>query len=322
MQRNLQKLILKHNRFLMRNKLTQHIKTVSQFHQVLGLPKPEHPLVSVINLDTISFLPRKENLSLFIDFYLIFFKKTLSGSAKFKYGQNPFDFEEGMLGFMAPNQVCTIEVNEGVNYKGWTLLVHPDFLWNTSLAKTIKHYDFFDYSVNEALHLSEKEEIILTNILKFIEQEYHTNIDKFSDTVIVSQLELLLNYSERFYHRQFLTRKKANHQILNRLENLLTAYFDSSDLVEKGVPTVQLVAETLNVSPNYLSSLLKVLTGRSTQQHIQDKLIEKAKEKLSSTNLTVSEIAYELGFEFPQSFSHLFKSKVKLSPLEFRARFN
>jgi AraC-like DNA-binding protein len=172
------------------------------------------------------------------------------------------------------------------------------------------------------LFLSEKEETTITGIIKNIEQEYHSNIDKFSQDVIIAQLELLLTYAERFYHRQFLTRKITNHKILNRLEDTLTEYFNGDALSQKGLPTVQYIADTLNISPNYLSDLLKVLTGQSTQQHIHDKLIEKAKEKLSTTDLSVSEIAYELGFEHPQSFSKLFKTKTKLSPLEFRQSFN
>jgi len=200
--------------------------------------------------------------------------------------------------------------------------VHPDFLWNTPLAKSLKQYEYFDYSVHEALFLSEKEEITIIGLMQNIQQEYHSNIDKFSQNVMIAQLELLLNYADRFYHRQFITRKITNHKILNRLEDMLNEYFNSDDLIKKGLPTVQHIAATLNVSPNYLSGLLKTLTGQSTQQHIHDKLIEKAKEKLSTTDLSVSEIAYELGFEHPQSFSKLFKTKTNFSPLEFRQSFN
>jgi AraC-like DNA-binding protein len=202
------------------------------------------------------------------------------------------------------------------------LLVHPDFLWNTPLAKTIKQYEYFDYSVNEALFLSEKEETTVTGIIQNIEQEYRSNIDKFSQDIIIAQIELLLRYAERFYQRQFITRKITNHKLLDRLEDILADYFNSDALAKKGLPTVQYIAGELNVSPNYLSSLLKVLTGQSTQQHIHNRLIEKAKEKLSTTDLTVSEIAYELGFEHSQSFSKLFKSKTSLSPLQFRESFN
>ena len=308
----------------MTNTLPVRIKTISQYHQFMGLPKPEHPLISVINLDSITREPTNEPLKLnFIyDFYSIYLKRI--SNATFKYGQQESDFDEGILFFMAPNQTLAIEVEKGVKIKssGWMIFIHPDFLWNTTLAKTIKQYEYFDYSINEALYLSAKEEKKIIGIIKNIRQEYQLNIDKFSQQIIISQIETLLNFSERFYHRQFITRKKVNHQILNRLEDVLTKYFNNDDLIEKGVPTVQFIAETLNISPNYLSDLLKVLTGQSTQQHIHNKLIEKAKEKLSTTDLSISEIAYELGFEHPQSFTKLFKSKTSFSPLEFRNSFN
>lgn len=202
------------------------------------------------------------------------------------------------------------------------LLIHPDFLWNTPLAKLMQQYEYFSYAVHEALHLSEKEESMIINIMQNVAQEYHSNIDKFSQDVIIAQLELMFTYADRFYNRQFITRKITNHQIVGRLENILSDYFNSDDLIKKGIPTVQYIADALNVSPNYLSGLLKVLTGQSTQQHIHDKLIAKAKEKLSTTSLSVSGIAYELGFEHPQSFSKLFKNKTNLTPIEFRQSFN
>jgi|ERR1022692_63301 AraC-like DNA-binding protein len=298
------------------------IKTISQYHHVMGLPKPEHPLISVINLESIKHSPGNEPKSLVFDFYSISLKRNFNG--KIKYGQQEYDFDEGVMFFISPGQVFGIEVNKDEELKrsGWLLLVHPDFLWNTLLAKTIKQYDYFDYSVNEALFLSEKEETTIISIMQNIQQEYHSNIDKFSQDVIIAQLELLLTYADRFYHRQFITRKITNHKILNRLGDILTEYFRGDALAKKVLPTVQHVAEALNVSPNYLSGLLKLLTGQSTQQHIHDKLIEKAKEQLSTTDLSVSEIAYELGFEHPQSFSKLFKTKTNLSPLEFRQSFN
>lgn len=298
------------------------IKTISQYHQIIGLPKPEHPLISVINLESFKQVPLSEPISLVFDFYSISLKKNFN--TKFRYGQQSYDFDEGSMFFMSPNQVFGIGISKDEPFErsGWLLLIHPDFLWNTPLAKTIKLYEYFSYSANEALHLSEKEEAIITNIVQIIEQEYHSNIDKFSQDIIISQLEVLLNYSERFYNRQFITRKITNHNILNRLEDLLTAYFTGDALASKGLPTVQFIADTLNVSPNYLSALLKSLTGQNTQQHIHDKLIEKAKEKLSTTDLSVSEIAFELGFEHSQSFSKLFKNKTNFSPVEFRQTFN
>jgi AraC-like DNA-binding protein len=306
----------------MEQRQTKRIKSISEFHGLRGLPKPEHPLISVVDYSKLQRPADISETNLVFDFYMISAKRGIN--AKMKYGQQQYDFDEGVMFFVSPNQVFRIEPepNSSTERTGWMLLIHPDFFWNTPLTKTIKQYDFFDYSVNEALFLSDKEEKTLNDIIDNIKQEYHANIDKFSKQIINSQIETLLNYSERFYNRQFITREKVNHQILDRLEKLLADYFNSEDLITKGLPTVQYVADTLNVSKKYLSSLLKVLTGQSTQQHIHDKLIDKAKEKLSTTDKTISEIAYELGFEHLQSFSKLFKIKTQLSPLEFRQSFN
>jgi AraC-like DNA-binding protein len=300
------------------------IKSISEYHRHLNLPKPEHPLISVINFDDVQHLDHSNPINLVFDFYCIALKRM--NGVKYKYGQLNYDFEDdGVLFFLSPNQVLSIEnIGSEIPPKlsGWMLLIHPDFIWNTSLVKSIKQYDFFDYSVNEALFLSEKEEKTLNGIVEKIRQEYQSNIDNFSKKIIVTHIENLLSYCERFYTRQFITREKANHQILERLEKLLTDYFNNDDLISKGLPTVQYVSDKLNVSVSYLSRLLKVLTGQTTQQHIHDKLIEKAKEKLSTTDLSVSEIAYDLGFEHSQAFSRLFKSKTNQSPLEFRQSFN
>ena len=300
------------------------IRTISEFHRFRGLPKPEHPLISVINYADIIRPADIGEQGWVFDFYQVSVKRGIDG--KFRYGQQEYEFnsDDGIMFFIGPNQVFKIDmVNHSTTQRsGWMLLVHPDFFWNTPLAKNIKHYEFFDYSVNEALFLSEKEEHTLNSIIDNIRQEYHANLDKFSKQIIISHIETLLSYSERFYNRQFITREKANHQLLDRLETVLAAYFKDDNLLAKGLPTVQHTAELLNVSPKYLGSLLKVLTGLSTQQHIHEKLIEKAKEKLSTTNLSVSEIAYELGFEHSQSFSKLFKTKTNLSPLAFRQSFN
>ena len=306
----------------MEQRQTKRIKTISEFHRSRGLPQPEHPLISVVDFSEVYRPAEISDTNWVFDFYQISVKRGMN--AKMKYGQQEYDFDEGIMFFISPNQVFRIEPesNPTSQRSGWILLIHPDFFWNTPLAKNIKRYEFFDYSVNEALFLSDKEEKTLNEIIKNIKQEYHANIDKFSQNIIVSHIETLLNYSERFYNRQFLTREKSNHQILERLEKLLTEYFDNDDLISSGLPTVQYIADRLSISPKYLSSLLKVLTGQSTQQHIHDKLIEKAKEKLSTTNLSVSEIAYDLGFEHSQSFSKLFKTKTNLSPLEFRQLFN
>ena len=273
------------------------IKSITEFHRMVNLPPPEHPLISVVDYALVAAAKKDNPVQATIaDYYSVSVKRGLSG--KMRYGQQEYDFDEGVMYFLAPGQVLqsSTENNADAKPSGWILLIHPDFLWNTPLAKAIKKYEYFDYAVHEALFLSEKEEATLNNIIQNIKHEYHSNIDKFSQSIIISQIETLLNYAERFYHRQFITRKITNHQILDRLEKLLADYFDSDDLVVKGLPTVQHIADALNVSPNYLSGLLKVLTGQSTQQQIHDKLIEKAKEKLSTTILSVSEIAYELGF--------------------------
>lgn len=297
------------------------IKTISEYHRYRGLPAPEHPLVSVIHLDEMQQLTNIQN-NLVFDFYSIALKRNFDSNIKYKYGQQTYDFDEGVMFFIAPNQVFSVQADTNYKLSGWMLLIHPDFLLQTSLTKIIKQYEYFSYSANEALHLSNKEETTIIDIIKGIQQECHANIDKFSQPLIINQIELLLNFSDRFYHRQFITRKINNHQILIRLEELLNNYFKNENLIENGLPTVRYVAQSLNLSPNYLSNLLKVLTGQSTQQHIHDKLIDKAKEKLSTTDLSISEIAYELGFEHLQSFSKLFKTKTNMAPIEYRQSFN
>ena len=304
--------------------LPYRLKTIRELHQLRGLPKPTHPLVSVIDIGTIKQLPATEVTTLVADFYLIALKRNFHPHVKTGYGQQTYDFDEGVLAFMAPGQVFSLELaaQPAGNLSGWVLLVHPDFLWSTPLAKKIKQYAYFSYSLTEALHLSEKEDRTLTNTVRSMEQECQANLDTFSQDVILAHLKVLLTYSERFYQRQFITRRKVNHEILNRLEEILAAYLDSEALANKGLPTVHYVADALHLSPPYLSSLLKVLTGQSTQHYIHDKLLEKAKLTLSTTSLSVSEIAYQLGFEHPQSFSKLFKAKTNLSPLAFRQSFN
>jgi AraC family transcriptional activator of pobA len=297
------------------------IKTISEFHEFMQMPKPGHPLVSVARFEDIK-QQCTAPFSRIMDFYSIAIKRNFN--VKMKYGQQAYDFNEGIMFCMSPGQVLRVEMDHTQERKptGWNLLIHPDFLWNTPLAKTIRKYAYFDYSVNEALFLSSKEEELLISIMQRIDEECRANLDHFSQDVIIAQIELLLTYTDRFYHRQFITRKISNHQVLDRLEQILAEYFKSDHLSNYGLPTVAYIAEKLNISPNYLSGLLKALTGQSTQQHIHDKLIEQAKEKLSTTALSVSEIAYELGFEHPQSFSKLFKTKTNFSPVEFRQSFN
>lgn len=297
------------------------LNTISEFHAIAGLPKPEHPLVSVIDYSQVEYQTEEKEIGWLQQFYCIGLKRDING--KFRYGQQQYDFDAGIVSLVAPGQIVHINVEKSaVKPSGIILCLHPDFLWNTVLAKKIKQYDYFGYAVNEALFVSEKEEAIILEVLKNIQREYYSNIDAFSQGIIVAHLEVLLNYFDRFYQRQFITRQKAHHQILERLELILDDYFNNEDLINNGLPGAQELAGLLHMSPNYLGSLLKSLTGQTTQQHIHIKLIDKAKEKLSTTTLSVSEIAYELGFGHSQSFSKLFKSKTNQSPLEFRAGFN
>lgn len=294
------------------------IRSITEIHGLMGLPKPHHPLLSIVDLE--GFKNDHDIDAVIFDLYVISMKR---GCDNLFYGQQKYDFDEGLMGFMSPGQILRGEEN-GLPpaLEGWMLFIHPDFLWNTSLASKIRRYEYFSYATNEALFLSDKEETVINDIIKNIRNEYHSNIDKFSQDIIISNLETLLNYAERFYQRQFITRKITNSKILDRLEEVLTGYIDDENLLLKGSPTVQYLADALNISSKYLSSLLKQLTGQTTRQIIHEKLIEKAKEKLSTTELSVSEIAYGLGFEHSQSFSKLFKNKTKLSPLEFRDSFN
>jgi len=299
------------------------LKSINELHRYNNIAPPNHPLISLIDYSKIKPTPVNNELRWVQEFYTIAIKRNVVG--KYRYGQESYDFDEGLMTFFSPEQVISVQlIEEDLNNKpsGWILAIHPDFLFGTTLATNIKKYSFLNYSVREALFLSEKEENTIFEILQNIKGEYLTNLDQFSQQIIISQLELLLNYAERFYQRQFLTRKISNHQILDKLEVLLEDYFKSDNVLEKGLPTVQFISQKLNLTTDYLSTMLKSLTGQTTQQHIHHKLIEKAKLKLSTTNLSVSEIAYELGFEHSQSFNKLFKSKTNQTPLEFRASFN
>jgi len=301
---------------------TFRLDSIAQFHAFCNLPNPEHPLISLVDYSKVSYPFDDSKVKWVQNFYTIGLKRNVN--AKFNYGQQQYDFDSGVLSFIAPLQFLNLEINQDfvAEPTGWILLIHPDFLWNTVLAKKMKSFDFFQYAVNEALFLSDKEEKTIADILLKIQEEYRANIDKFSQDLIVAQLEMLLIYAERFYERQFITRKKSNYELLTRFENVLSEYFDNGQLVEKGIPTVSAIADKLNISPNYLGTLLRIHTQQNTQQHIQNKLIDYAKQQLSTTNLSVSEIAYELGFEHPQSFSKLFKQKTNQTPLAFRQSFN
>jgi AraC family transcriptional activator of pobA len=296
--------------------------SISDAHRAYGLPSPRHPLISLINNGLIS--PDASGLpgSHILSFYKISYKSKLSG--KLKYGQHYYDFDGGGLLFAAPNQIIGPS-DDDIKFglcSSYALLVHPDFFLGSPLAKKIKDYGFFSYSANESLHLSDEEKETIISIFKMMEIELNSRIDDFSQAVVLSQIELLLNFSNRFYKRQFITRKAGSSDLLQRLEELLDSYFKDDELLRKGVPTVAYLAQHFNLSPSYLSDMLRSLTGQNAQQHIHNRLIDKAKEILSTTSLSVSEVAYALGFEYSQSFSKLFKNKTNLSPLEFRQSFN
>ncbi|WP_267406173.1 MULTISPECIES: response regulator transcription factor [unclassified Chryseobacterium] len=295
------------------------IASISAFHRLLSLPQPKHPLVSVINLSESIFIEDEIWKGFTNRFYCIALKREATG--KMRYGQQHYDYDKGVLSFTAPHQVHYLDFNSfDCDGKGYLLIFHEDFLLKHPLAQTISGFGFFSYAVNEALHLSEDEENDLVEILHKIDKECQ-HIDHHTQEIILSQIDLLLNYSNRFYERQFITRKNGNHQLLAKFEQYLNEYFDQEQSAQKGLLTVHQIAEVMNLSPNYLSDLLRIHTGQNTQQHIHEKLISKAKEKLSSTQLSVSEIAYVLGFEYSQSFSTLFKKKTNMAPLEFRAKF-
>ena len=302
----------------MRENNINTINSVMQYHQICGLPKPLHPLVSVVNLEEIDFFLNEEFWRHYANnLYTISIKKGMT--SKLIYGQTEFDFDDGVLVVTAPKQVISIEKLEKIELTGYKLIFHPDFLQGYPLAKTIHNYSFFSYSTNKALFLSDKEEEIVLNLFKSIEQECANNTDEFSQDVLIANIELLLVHIDRYYNRQFLTRKKISNDTLSKMEEILNRYFEAE---HTQLPTVQYIADQLNLSPTYLSDLLKNLTGLTAQQHIHEKLIEKAKELLFTSNLSVSEIAYQLGFEFPQSFNKLFKKKTNLTPLEFKQSFN
>jgi len=313
--KSINSIILYHDQRYYMKKHPVIFNSLSQLHKAMGQPAPTHPLISILNYGEAIFDPKDFEQGLILNFYKISFKTSFSG--KLKYGQGFYDFEAGGMSFIAPGQLLKMQ-DEEANYEGMTLHIHPDFLRPYPLNTTIKQYGFFSYSVAEALYLSEKEKTTVLSIYQFIRDELSERIDRFSQDVIISQIELLLNYSNRFYDRQFITRKNINNNILNRLEALLNDYFKDEKSLMNGLPTVNSVAAHLQLTPRYLSDLLRNLTGQNTQQFIHEKVIEKAKEYLAQDHLTVAEIAYLLGFEHPQSFNKLFKGKTTLSPLDYR----
>lgn len=292
--------------------------SISALMRQLGHPAPLHPLVALINYDNtkVPFADVGEKYSL--NFYKISFKTSFSGQVK--YGQGYYDFEEGGLAFLAPNQIVTVS-GEEQTYEGYALFFHPDLIRNYTLGNTIHKYGFFSYTVSEALFLSDKEKTVIASLFDAIAKELDNNIDHFSQDVLVSQIELLLNYSNRYYNRQFITRKTVYNDLIGKMDAYLSDRLDTRKSPLTGIPSVQELADHLNVSPRYLTDMLKSLTGLSAQQQIHHHLIEKAKHILSHTNLSIAEIAYELGFEHPQSFNKLFRQKTNMTPVEFRQSF-
>lgn len=295
-------------------------ETLSDAHRAFGLPNPKHPLISMIKVAPSWSDLNQPSHNHVLGFYKISYKPKLAG--KLKYGQGYYDFDEGGLLFASPGQIIGNVENEETVCSEFTLLIHPDYFLGYPVAEKISQYGFFSYAANEGLHLSDEEKATIISVFRMLEEELNSRIDDHSQDVIISQIELLLTYADRFYKRQFITRKVVSNDLLQQLEKVLDAYFANETALSKGIPTVQYLAETLNMSPSYLSDMLRSLTGQNAQQHIHTKLINKAKEKLSTTSLSVSQVAYALGFEHSQSFSKLFKTKTNLSPLEFRRSFN
>lgn len=293
------------------------VKSIGELHDFAGIEKPKHPLVSVIDFSKIDRNSPPESGRFVCEFYSINYKNNCS----FHYGRQFFDHKEGALICTAPEQVIQIHKTERqYNVAGWGLFFHPEFIRNTTLGKKISEYSFFGYDESEALHLSYDEQSTLTNILAQIEIEYRTNIDRHSQELLISNLELLLNYCRRYYDRQFITRTNKNRDLIVKFEQFLTEYFRSNETTNSGVPSVKICAEKMNLSPNYLSDLLKSETGKNTQDHIHYHLLERAKTMLLSTNYTVNEIAFYLGFEYPQNLTKLFKNKIGITPTEYRKK--
>ena len=290
------------------------VQTISQVHELWGCGKPRHPLVTVIDLTKYHFQGDRNGLSYRLDFYTIFCKKF---SGVLRYGRSYYDFSEGSLMFTAPGQATT-PISAPSLEEGWALFFHPDLIHHSPLGQRMGQYSFFNYESNEALHVSEEEKIALFDCVRKIEQEYGQNVDKHTQTLIQNNIEMLLNYCSRFYDRQFYTREKVNTDVVQAFEKLLKDHFAQDTLINSGLPGVKSFAEQLYLSPNYLSDLLQKFTGKTTQEHIHLQLIDKAKGLLWGTGMSVSEIAYTLGFENPPHFTRLFKQKTGYSPSEFR----
>jgi AraC-like DNA-binding protein len=299
----------------------KHFKTLSSYLDYLGLPRPEHPMLIVFNSKGDGYLPcpRESSPPITNDCYTISFKKYVQGNLN--YGRTKYDFTNGALIFIAPRQVLQWDDSVVFEQKGFSITFHEDFLNGTALAHQIKKYGFFSYAVNEALHLSPKEEKQLEYIVDTIEMEYENNQDAFSKEIIISQLETLLKYANRFYERQFLNRKEFSNDLLAQFNQQLSKYFETGQLAEKGIPNIEQIADKLSVSQRYLSDTLKKETGKTTLEHIQLYLVGEAKNMLLQPHKSVSEVAYELGFEYPQYFSRLFKKKEGISPTQYIQKY-
>lgn len=299
----------------------QHFKTLSAYLDYLQLPRPEHPMLNVMFAEGEDFLPcpRESSSPITNDCYSISLKKIVKGSLT--YGRTKYDFTNGALIFIAPRQVLQWDSSVVFEQKGFSINFHEDFLKGTELARQIRKYGFFSYSANEALHLSPKEERQIESIVRNIEIEYHNNQDAFSKEIIISQLGTLLTYANRFYERQFLSRKELSTNLLERFNQQLGDYFESGELEKKGIPSIEQIADKMSVSQRYLSDTLKKETGKTTTEHLQLYLIDEAKNILLKPNKSISEVAYDLGFEYPPYFSRLFKKKEGISPSAYREKF-
>ncbi len=299
-----------------------HIASIHEVHQFLGLGKPKHPLISVFKFGREQGKSINENSKYSLDLYQISIKGNCAYTIS-KYGRSSYDFQECSMVFTSPNQV--LEFNKAYQTEDddcWTLVFHSDLIRKSELGRKIDDFSFFNYASNEALHLSEEERNTVTDISHKIIKEYSNNIDTHSQTLMISNLELLLNYCVRFYDRQFYTRTNLNKDILSKFEEVLKAYYKSGKQMASGLPSVQYCAEKMNISPRYLSDLLRKETGKNTQEHIHNFIIERAKTLLLDASKSSSEIAYDLGFEYPQYFSKLFKKSTSMSPIEYRQQFD
>lgn len=297
---------------------TINIKSISDLHRILGCAPPKHPSISFIRFSEMEVPDIADFGTIISTHFYIISLKTIAG--KIKYGRNHYDFEEGTMMFTAPNQVLHPEnlINDVKDVDGWSLFIQPELFHGTHLGQEIDSYSYFNYETNEALHLSIEEKEKITTTIQNIVSEYSQNLDQHSNSLILSNLEVLLNYCKRFYDRQFYTRSSNNKGIVLKVEKLLKAYFQSEKPHVLGLPTVKYCAEQLHLSPNYLSDLLKKETGKNTKEHIDYYLLEKAKNLLLSNELNIKEIAYDLGFESPKSFSKLFKKKLGVTPSTYR----